>query len=131
MKIILDDKKSSVKLKYLNNDHFNEINKLLRSMRKYCMRAYKQLIFDFNKLTPINKREYRLDLITDKIFELVYGPIFLIVEFEQEEIVINRVEPYDFFKNGHAIELQTYKGIPVANKKAREKIKILEGLGKI
>ena len=113
--------------------YYEDIPKLqheLRSLRKYNMVGYKQLIFkerllylDFEK---IHDDIYVANLKTDRIFESVYGKCqaYALVDQERNSIKIFAVEPSDLLIAGFMKTLDTYVGTPYRDEKDLFKIKL-------
>lgn len=102
----------------------------LRSLRKYNMVGYKQIIFkdrlvdlDFNN---VNDNLYVADLKTDRIFEDVYGKyqVYAIYNSDNNSIKVLYVEPSDLLIAGFMKTLDTYIGTPYRNSKDLFKIKL-------
>ncbi len=124
---LLDKKGKNIINNEYNFDYINEkeFKKMERNLKKYCMLAYKKLIFDYypklkeGKLvgTLINKKEkkYKLKLPTDMIFSKVHGDIILKyrVDINSKLIILEKIEPEIFLK-GPYTEINTHKGIMVS-----------------
>lgn len=123
MKVSLNNQELSLKVKMENE---SDMTKCLRSLRKYNMRAYKQLIFEVNELKHIEDNEYRINLKSDLKFQKVYGQIYITVLLQDSEIILKRLEPHGFLIAGHNIELESYKGVPIVSRKEKFKIDFLE-----
>lgn len=108
----------------------NSYKKQERALRKYCMKSYKNLVFD---VIPSIRNEkfkdgdYEYDLLTDKKFALVYGKIKLRFFVHGNVIVIKGLEPEEILISMYSVELPTYKGIPYRDEKDLFKIKIVTG----
>lgn len=108
--------------------------KLERSLRKYNMKAYKKLLFEYypsiengNYVGELIKEDnhifvYELKLPTDSIFSKVYGHFKLIYSVNKDEktIIFETIEPENILLEGYKDELTTYKGILVS-KEHRDK----------
>ena len=125
-------------VEYLNE---NEFRKKERSLKKYNMLAYKNLIFDCvpnlrsgnfqGVLTSKNSQEgilkYEYKLPTDRMFAKVHGEIILhyTVYENQKLIMLDTITPEEILSEGHQKELTTYKGVMVSKSHAdRDKFKI-------
>ena len=102
----------------------------LRSLRKYNMVGYKQIIFkervidlEFNK---VNNDLYVADLKTDRIFKDVYGTCQVYVAYNDENnsIKVLYIEPSDLLLAGFMKTLDTYVGTPYRDSKDLFKIKL-------
>ena len=107
--------------KYRNDTDFI---KKLHSLRAYCPRAYKDLIFNINLQDLINSGDgvHKKKLFTSELFRLVYGQIELIYSVKNGKIIIENLMPQDFLLDGHINLLDVYKGMPFRNKKDKFKI---------
>ena len=125
-------------VEYLNE---NEFRKKERSLKKYNMLAFKDLVFecvpalrsgDFrgvvvskNSKEGIIKYDYKLP--TDRLFSKVHGDIVLhyTVYENQKLVMLDNLTPDDILSEGHQKELETYKGVMVSKSHAdRDKFKI-------
>ncbi len=119
----------------------NEFNKKIKSLKKYNMLAYKELIFNcmqelkkgnfLGEITSKNTKDniinYEYKLPTDKTFFKVYGNIILHYSvYEKNKIVMfNTITPEEILSEGHQKELSTYKGVVISKSHAdRDKFKI-------
>lgn len=102
----------------------------LRSLRKYNMVGYKQIIFkeraldlEFNK---VNNDLYVADLKTDRIFKDVYGTcqVYATYNDENNSIKVLYIEPSDLLLAGFMKTLDTYVGTPYRDNKDLFKIKL-------
>lgn len=123
MKVRLNNQELSLKVVMKNE---SDMNKCLRALRKYNMRAYKQFIFEVNELKHIEDNEYRIDLMADAKFQKIYGQVYMIVLLQDDEVILKRLEPHGFLIAGHNIELESYKGVPIISNKEKFKIDFLE-----
>lgn len=118
--------------KVFYDEEYKDLKKEMRSLAMYNKRAYKQIIFKENlrelTFTKLNDTEYFSELITDKLFEKVYGVVKLIVEMNDDKILVKRIEPEEIFLAGYRKILDTYKGVPYRNEKDLFKIKTMEGI---
>ena len=95
------------------------------------MRSYKDFIFKVIpelKSTDFENGSYKKTLITDKLFELMYGKIKIVFKVNNGVVVLEDLIPSDFFKVGHKRELETYKGVFVRDEKDVFKVNLLERL---
>lgn len=123
---------------YINE---NEFNKKIKSLKKYNMLAYKELIFKcmselkkgnfLGEITSKNTQDkiinYEYKLPTDNTFFKVYGNIILHYSvYEKDKIVMfNTITPEEILSEGHQKELSTYKGVVISKSHAeRDKFKI-------
>ena len=118
-------------LDYVNE---NEFRKLERSLKKYNMRAFKKLSFDYypdmrngkfpGELVSKNKEAgtetYELKLPSDAMFAQVHGEVKLIytVYKKEETVMLKELLPKDILLEGHRSELGTYKGIMISKANA-------------
>ena len=118
-------------LDYVNE---NEFRKLERSLKKYNMRAYKKLSFEYypmmrdgnfpGEIISQNKKAgtvtYELKLPRDKTFAQIHGDVVLhYVVYEKEEtVVLDTITPSDILLEGHQSELSTYKGVMISKANA-------------
>ncbi len=133
-------------VEYLNE---NEFRKKERSLKKYNMLAYKNLIFDCvpelrngnmqgilvskNSKEGILKYEYKLP--TDHMFSKVHGDIVLhyTVYENQKLVMLDTITPEEILSEGHQKELTTYKGVMVSKSHAERdmfKINLLNSINK-
>ena len=140
IKIYYDDKTKFKKIDFIDE---NDFKKKERSVRKYNMLAYKDLIFKYypelkkgnyeGQKIESNEEDkvvkYELQLATDERFKKVYGPIILhyTVYTEKNLILLTDITPNEILIEGHRKELATYKGVPYANNKDLFKIKVMLG----
>ena len=120
----------------LRNDtkiYYDDTPKLqheLRSLRKYNMVGYKQVIFK-DRLVDLdfeNIRDdfYYADLKTDRIFEAVYGKckIYILYNPETNSANVLSVDPSDLLLAGFMKTLDTYVGTPYRDDKDLFKIRL-------
>lgn len=109
----------------------NVFNKYARSLRQYNMLAYKDFIFNLMSNIKAGKtigeliddNLYKVDLISDKLFEFVYGKVYFVYKIEDEHIAkLLYIEPRNFFLEGHSRQLPSYKGCPIVGPKDRFKV---------
>ena len=122
-------------LDYVNE---NEFRKLERSLKKYNMRAFKKLSFDYypdmrngkfpGEIISKNKEAgtvtYELKLPSDPMFAQVHGEVKLIytVYKKEETVMVKEILPKDILLEGHRSELGTYKGIMISKANASKDI---------
>ena len=101
----------------------NDFIKKSRSLKKYCPRAYKDLVFNLDReeLSTLPNGVYSKELYTSKEFELVYGKIKLVYSVVNRLVIMEDIEPSQFLLDGYVYELDTYRGMPYRNK--RDKFK--------
>ncbi len=118
-------------LDYVNE---NEFRKLERALKKYNMRAFKKLNFDYypslrngefeGEIISQNKKAgtvtYELKLPSDAMFAQVHGEVKLIytVYKKEETVMLNEITPKEILLEGHKSELGTYKGIMISKTNA-------------
>ena len=125
-------------LDYVNE---NEFRKLERSLKKYNMRAFKRLSFDFypmmkegnfpGEVISQNKKAgtitYELELPSDEMFAQVHGEVklYYTVYLKEGTVMLDTITPTDILLEGHMSELATYKGIMISKANAsKDKFKI-------
>lgn len=125
-------------LDYVNE---NEFRKLERALKKYNMRAFKKLNFDYypdlrdgkfdgeiiSKNKKANTVTYELKLPSDAMFAQVHGEVKLIytVYKKEETVMLKEITPKDILLEGHKSELGTYKGIMISKTNAsKDRFKI-------
>ncbi len=122
-------------LDYVNE---NEYRKLERSLKKYNMRAFKKLNFEYypdfrdgkfpGEIISKNKEAgtvtYELKLPSDSMFAQVHGEVKLIYTVYKKEttVMLNEILPRDILLEGHRSELGTYKGIMISKANAEKDI---------
>ena len=108
-------------LDYVNE---NEFNKLERSLKKYNMLAYKELVFNCYPKISQNKKQgtetYELKLKSDDMFTKVHGEVKLIYKVFKNEatVMLQTITPESILLEGHKSELGTYKGIMISKANA-------------
>lgn len=110
----------------------NDFTKKLRSLKTYCPRSYKDLIFNIDKRdfhSHIDGK-YSKNLYTSDEFKFVYGQISLVYSVDGGNVVIEDLLPSQFFIDGYFNLLDTYKGIPYRNKKDKFKINLFISMKK-
>lgn len=117
--------------KHIFYDDTKELKNLMRSLRTYNKRAYKQLIFKerFEELNFVNYGDnlYTAELLTDDLFKKVYGVCKVVVVIRNDQAKIINIEPQEIFEAGYRKILQTYKGVPYRNEQDLFKIKLIGG----
>lgn len=120
--------------KHIYFDDTKRLKWLIRSIGKYNKRAYKQIVlkdrFVELEFKPINDELYEAELITDSLFEKVYGKCKIVAEIRNEQIKVLYLEPEDLLRDGYMKMLDTYKGVPFRNKQDLFKIKLAERMDK-
>ena len=123
-------------IEYLNE---NEFRKREKSVKKYNMLAYKELLFKdypamregnfLGEITSKNDKEgiikYNLKIPTDSMFSKVHGDIILHYSVYQKEKIImldNLTTSDNILTEGHQEELKTYKGVMVSKSHAAKDI---------
>ena len=112
---------------YLNE---NEFRVKERTLRKYNMLAYKELVFKdypalrsgsfLGNLVAENKsdhtKSYELELPTDDLFKKVHGNVRLhYTVYECKKVILlTNITPDDILDEGHRAELTTYKGVMIS-----------------
>ena len=132
-------------------EYFDEIKfkKCERSLKKYNMFAFKKLIFEFYPkmkegefLGDIvstdeekNTVSYELTLPADELFTKVHGEIVLHYDIYTNKniILLKSISPEELFLEGHATELNAYKGVMISKENADKdmfKINLLNSMNK-
>ena len=126
------------KLDYVNENEFHELE---RALKKYNMRAFKKLNFDYylllkdgkfeGKIVSTNKKDgtvtYELKLPSDAMFVQVHGEVKLIyiVDKKEETVMLKEITPKKILLEGNKSELGTYKGIMISSPNpAKDRFKI-------
>ena len=117
--------------KHVFYDDTKELKYLMRSLRTYNKRAYKQIVFKelFEELDFKNFEDdlYVAELLTDKLFEKVYGKVKVVAVIKNNQAKVIRIEPQEIFIDGYKRILPTYKGCPYRNEQDLFKIKLIGG----
>lgn len=114
----------------------NEFKKKEKSIKKYNMRAYKKLLFEYyeslkdgkfiGKLISTNSKEhtksYELRIPTDELFAKVHGEMTLYYTVYEEKniVLLETITPEDILLEGHRSELPTYKGVMISKVNAEK-----------
>ena len=104
--------------------------KRISTLRVYNMKAVKNYYFDELELIQDKDNEYKINLFTDEKFKKVYGQVYIRCTLDGNVVTLIDVEPKRFLEKGFMCILDTYKGVPIADKSDLIKIKILERMGK-
>lgn len=107
--------------KYLDE---NDFIKKFRSLKTYCPRAYKDLIFNIDKKEFHNQPDgrYIQDIYTSDEFRYVYGQISIVYTVDNANVIIEDLLPSQFLLDGYFNMLDTYRGMPYRNQKDKFKI---------
>ena len=125
-------------LDYVNE---NEYRILERALKKYNMRAFKKLNFEYypdlrdgkfpGEVISQNKKAgtttYELKLPSDDMFIQVHGEVKLIytVYKKEQTVMLKEITPKSILIEGHKSELGTYKGIMISKENAsKDRFKI-------
>lgn len=127
---------ASTNIKIVYEDE-NQFHKLARSLKMYNMVAYKDFIFNLmHKLRTgeiigekIEDNIYKVHLISNKVFEFVYGEIYFTYRLEGNKATLITIEPKDILFEGHRKQLQTYKGVPINSSKDRFRVDMYYNMG--
>lgn len=113
-------------------DDTKTLKNLMRSLRIYNKRAFKQLSFrdrlEELEFQDLGNGMYKAELKTDSLFKKVYGSCEVYMELGKKSIKITRIEPYDLLMAGYRKILDTYKGIPYRDNKDLFKIRMMDNL---
>ena len=114
-----EKKFNTYKIDYENE---REFLMLVRGLKKYAMATYKDYYFthrpkliagDFSNAV-LNGDVYEINLLTDRLFEKVYGPCKLIFKVKNDVITFIGITPKEILLEGHNSELITYKGVLIS-----------------
>ncbi len=133
-------------VEYLNE---NEFKKKERSLKKYNMLAFKELVFKCvpslrngifqGEIVSKNSKEgitkYKYKLPTDHLFSKVHGDIYLHYTLyeNQKLIMLDTLTPEELLSEGHQKELTAYKGVMLSKSHAERdmfKINLLNSMNK-
>lgn len=107
--------------KYLDE---NDFIKKFRSLKTYCPRSYKDLIFNIDKKEFHTQEDgkYIQDIYTSAEFRYVYGQISIVYTVTDGNVLVEDLLPNEFLLDGYFNMLDTYKGMPYRNQKDKFKI---------
>ena len=107
--------------KYLDE---NDFIKKFRSLKTYCPRSYKDLIFNIDKkeFHTQDDGKYIQDIYTSAEFRYVYGQISIVYTVTDGNVLVEDLLPNEFLLDGYFNMLDTYKGMPYRNQKDKFKI---------
>lgn len=107
--------------KYLDE---NDFIKKFRSLKTYCPRSYKDLIFNIDKKEFHTQEDgkYIQDIYTSDEFRYVYGQISIVYTVTDGNVLVEDLLPNEFLLDGYFNMLDTYKGMPYRNQKDKFKI---------
>lgn len=117
-------------IEYENEKNFKQLE---RSLKKYSIPAYKELMF---KHLPnlrsgnfedaiVNEEGYEIVLTIDKMFEKVNGKCKLVFKIENNSVILLDIVPNKILLEGHNPELLTYKGVLISkDNKEKEMFRI-------
>lgn len=116
--------------KYIFYEDSNRLKSLIRSLGKYNRTAYKQVVFK-DRFEELEFKQgenglWKAELITDKLFEQVYGKYKVVAEIRDKQIKVVSIEPETLLRDGYMKYLETYKGVPYRNAQDLFKIKLAE-----
>lgn len=128
------DASTNIKIAYEDE---NQFHKLVKSLKMYNMVAYKDFIFNLmHKLRAgeiigekIEDNIYKVHLISNKVFEFVYGEIYFTYRLEGNKATLITIEPKDILFEGHRKQLPTYKGVPINSPKDRFRVDMYYNMG--
>ena len=105
----------------------NDFNKKYRSLRKYCPKSFKYLCFEILKRDNFEQEDgkYLQNIPTFNEFKAVYGQIKLSYSVKNEVVILENLEPSQFFIDGYKRELDTHKGMPFRNSQDKFKINMV------
>ena len=104
--------------------------KELRSLKYYCMRSYKDLMFNIGAsgLRNAKKGINKIDIFTDPTFKVIYGQIRVAYERQEKYIYLLCIEPENLLLAGYGRLLEICRGIPITSERDRFKVEILKRL---
>lgn len=104
--------------------------KELRSLKYYCMRSYKDLMFNIgaDEIRKVKRGINKIDIFTDSTFKVIYGQIRVVYERQGKYIVLLCIEPENLLLAGYGRLLEICKGIPIMSEKDRFKVETLKKL---
>lgn len=107
--------------KYLDE---NDFIKKFRSLKTYCPRSYKDLIFNIDKKEFHTQEDgkYIQDIYTSDEFRYVYGQISIVYTVTGGNVLVEDLLPNEFLLDGYFNMLDTYRGMPYRNQKDKFKI---------
>lgn len=108
----------------------NDFIKEKSALRKYFMRAYKDLQFNTSKrLRELVQEDgdYEIELYTEKTFQKIYGQIKIRYFVKDNLVVIKDIVPREILIDLYKCTTNTYKGVPYRNNYDLFKIKFLIG----
>ena len=112
--------KNDIKKKFID---YNDFKQKLGSLRKYCPRSYKDLIFRFFQQTIKNENgSYTEEILTPKDFAFVYGKVQVKYTIKDGVMILENLEPAQFLIDGYMKELHTHRGLFYRDKKDIAKI---------
>lgn len=109
----------------------NLYRKKKKALARYFRKNYKYLSMKvIPKLGKENKKDgiYKIYLPTEKLFERVYGKMYLHFSVKNDVAIIEDILPGEILISCYEKDLPTYKGIPYETEKDLKKIKIMERL---
>ena len=128
MELNVIDNSNDKTIKILFNNE-NDFKKKLRSLKRYCPRAYKEVIFNFkNTLNNDQDGLYKKTLTTSKEFRFIYGQIEIVYQVKKNIITIITINPSQFLLDGYVEELKTYKGVFYRNSQDKFKIDLFNSM---
>lgn len=124
-----------MKFKHIFYEDTKTLKNLMRSLRTYNKRAYKQIIFKerFEELDfkLFQDDLYVAELLTDSLFEKVYGKCKVIAIIKNDQAKVINIEPQGILLDGYKRILRTYKGCPYRDEKDLFKIKLIGGVDNV
>lgn len=104
--------------------------KELRSLKYYCMRSYKDLMFNIgaDEIRKVKRGINKIDIFTDSTFKAIYDQIRVVYERQGKYIVLLCIEPENLLLAGYGRLLEICKGIPIMSEKDRFKVETLKKL---
>lgn len=105
-------------------------DKELKSLKHYCMRSYKDLMFSIGatKIRKVKRGINKIDIFTDSTFKAIYGQIKVVYERQGKYIYLLCIEPENLLLAGYGRLLEICRGIPITSERDRFKVEILKRL---
>lgn len=105
-------------------------DKELRSLKYYCMRSYKDLMFNIGAagIRKVKRGINKIDIFTDPTFKTIYGQIKVVYERQGKYIYLLCIEPENLLLVGHNRRLEVCRGVPIMSERDRFKVETLKRL---
>ena len=101
----------------------NDFRKKRRSLKKYCIKSYKYLMFNVLKNNEIKGNgTYIEELPASNEFIFMYGRPKVHYTIKDGVMILEDLEPQQFLIDGYMKDLQQYRGIFYRDEKDKRKI---------